>query len=187
MAAVADPPVDTLVLKPRPEKMFASRRESLRLVVQAEYPNFGPQGQKIGTVSGGLRLAFTDGVLRVPLEGDVVTENGKRLPAADVLTWLERHPLLGSRDEGFFEVAQVAPPVSEAEVEAITEAAMLHDTDALTRILDAERAGWQRPALIRNVEKRLEQIAQMAADYAAQIEAQAGEPAAKAAPKKAAR
>jgi hypothetical protein len=64
---------------------------------------------------------------------------------------------------------------------------MLHDTDALTRILDAERAGWQRPALIRNVEKRLEQIAQMAADYAAQIEAQAGEPAAKAAPKKAAR
>lgn len=186
MAAVADPPTDVLVSQPRREVTFASRRENLRLVFQAQYPVFGPQGQPTGTVVGGLRIAFTDGQLRVPLEGEVTTENGKRVPVADVIAFLDRHHLNGDQHEGFFRVAQVAPPVTEAEFEAITEAAMDYDTVKLQAILDAEVAGWKRGEIVRIVEKRLAQIVQRNADYEASIAAQT-EPEPKAAPKKAAR
>jgi hypothetical protein len=184
MTAVASPPSDTLVSQPSREVLFFSRRDKLILVHTPEYPVFGAQGQPTSMKTEGVRIEFRDGMLRVPLEGTVRTGQGRQFPAADLLKWLEEHPLLGDSYEGFSKLAQVAPPVSEEEQERITEAATVHDVDTLRQILDAEAAGWNRGAIVNVVRRRLEQIEQLRAQMETQLAAEAGE---KAAAKKAAR
>jgi hypothetical protein len=184
MTAVAAPPNDTLVSQPAREVTYFSRRDGLKLVHTSEYPVFGPQGQRTGTTTVGVRIAFRDGMLRVPLEGEVTTDQGRSFPAPDLIEWLDNHRLLGDMHEGFQKLAQVAPPVSEEEQERITEAATLHDTDTLQRILDSELTGWKREQIVNVVQRRLAQIQQIQEQFAEQFEQ---EPAAKPAAKKAAR
>lgn len=180
MAAVDAPPMDTLVSQPAREVVFASRRDELVLVHTAEYPILNAAtGQRTGQTIGGVRIQFQAGQLRVPLEGDVVTAQGKRIPAPDLLEWLGRHHLNGDRHEGFFEMPRVAPPVSNEEFERINDASMWHDVAALTAILEAERTGWDRPMITRQVEKALSTIAEFQAQVAEQQAAEAEKPAAK--------
>lgn len=174
MAAVSDPPADTLVSQPAREVIYASRRDGLTLVHTPEYPILNSAtGQRTGQTIGGIRIQFQDGQLRVPLDGTVTTAQGKKLPAPDLLEWLDGHRLFGDTHEGFFRLPSVAPPVSDREFEAINEASMFHDVEKLQAILDAENSGWKRPTITRQIEKGLQLIADFQASVAAQQEAEA--------------
>lgn len=180
MAAIADPPLDTLVSAPRPEKTYAARRGDLRLVKKPRYPVRGPGGEKVDETQG-IIIPFKDGQLRVPLTGTMLTEQGHEVDAAEIIAWLEKHPLNGNHDEGFFSVAQAAPPISEDETEQMNTFALRHDLDSLRAMLEAEQRGWNRPALTRPIEKTIGEIEQLYAEVAAQQEAEAAsaKPAAK--------
>lgn len=183
MSAVSAPPVhDTLVSQPQREVLYAASRRELRLVHTPTYPILGAGGRPVG-VEHGITVAFRDGVLRLPLEGEVATESGRKFDAAELIEWLERHRLNGDMFEGFSRIQQVAPPMSEAEVERITEAATLHDVETLTAMLEAERAGWGRSDVVGVLERRLEQIARVTAHLREQVEAETRAEAAKAEPR----
>jgi hypothetical protein len=182
MAAIADPPLDTLVSQPRREIAFAARRADLRLTKVPRYPVLGQGGQKVDETRG-VVVKFQDGQLSVPTEGKLRTEQGHEVDAAEILEWLQRHPLLGNHDEGFFEVPQAAPPVSEEETERIGEFSLLHDTDSLRAMLESEQRGWNRQGLVGPVTKAIARIEQIRADFEAQQEAEASQPAPKKAPK----
>jgi hypothetical protein len=188
MAAVAAPPTDTLVSQPAREVVYASRREGLVLVHTPEYPILNAAtGQRTGQTIGGIRIQFQDGQLRVPLDGTVTTAQGKKLPAPDLLEWLDQHRLFGDTHEGFFKLPTVAPPVSDQEFERINEASMFHNVEQLTAILEAERAGWNRPTITRQIERGLQLIADFQAQIAEQQAAEEVAPTAKPAAKRAAR
>jgi hypothetical protein len=112
----------------------------------------------------------------------MLTEKGHEVAAAEILAWLQRHPLNGKHDEGFFEVPQAAPPVSEEETDRIAEFSVMANVEGLQAMLESERAGWNRPALVRPLEKAVARIEQLQAEYLAQQEAEE-KPAAKRAPK----
>lgn len=183
MSAVASPPVDSIVSQPAQEKSYASRRGELRLVHTQEYPIYGPGGRQIG-MEPGIRIKFTDGVLRVPLRGKITTEQGREIDAAPIVEWLDSHRLNGNREEGFFEVPQAAPPVTDSELDAIMEAGYTHDMDRLEVILQSEQQGWGRVQIVSAVEKALTRIRAMHEQMAAQNAAEEAEAAKKPAAKK---
>jgi hypothetical protein len=183
MTAVAAPPSDTLVSQPAREVTYLSARDELRLVHTPTYPIYASNGRKLGEERG-ITVEFRDKMLRVPLEGQVVTANRMKIDAADLNAWLLDHPLFGDGSEGFTKIAQVAPPVSDAEQDAITQAATMHQVDTLQEILDAERAGWKRPGIIKSIERSLETIERVTEEYRQQFEAEEAKPAAKKAPGK---
>lgn len=184
MTAVASPPADSIVSQPAREKSYAARRGELKLVHTQEYPIYGPGGRQIG-MEPGIRIKFTDGVLRIPLQGKITTEQGREIDAAPIVAWLDSHRLNGNREEGFFEVPQAAPPVTDAELDAIMEAGYTHNMDALEAILQSEQAGWGRTQIVQAVEKALTRIREMHAQMEAQRAQEEAEAVKKPAAKKA--
>lgn len=148
MAAVAE------ISKPDTSVVFAARRDGLRLVKTPRYPIFGQGGEKIGERPG-QALAFRDGTLKVDETG-VTLEDGGKLGRDEALSFLREHRLCGNTEEGFTEMAQAAPPVSQEELAALMDA--VTDEDAMVAIIEAERAGWQRPALLEPAEKHLARL-----------------------------
>lgn len=183
MAAVADPPVDTIISQPHRIVQFTSRRSELVLVHTPEYPILGPQGQKVGRNTDGVRIPFKDGMLKVPEEGHVTSVQGRKFPADELLVWLRDHPRFGDHDDGFWEVPSAAPAVAEGETEAMMMAAARGDRERLVGLLSAEENGWNRPDLTRPIRKAIEQLDEMTAH----MEAQQAAAAAKAASKPAAK
>jgi hypothetical protein len=153
MTAVISPP-DSIVSQPEQTRTFFAYREELVLVMKTEYPVRGPSGEQVD-LSEGIRLQFQAGMLRVPLTGHVTSQQGRKVPAKDVTEFLDAHKLNGDRFEGFTELAQAAPPVSEDELTHITIAVARGDTDQLNAILDDERAGWDRREIVHAVEQGL--------------------------------
>lgn len=170
MSAVADPPIDTIVSQPARERMFAARRSELILVMKTEYPERGPSGEQVG-LKPGIRVQFRDGILRVPTEGTIKSQQGRDVPVDEVLAFLDRHPRFGDGEEGFVEIAQVAPPASEEETTAITELLGNADLEGLRAMLEREQAGWNRPVLTKPLLNSIETMERLQA----QIEAQAAE------------
>jgi hypothetical protein len=167
---------DAIVSQPAREKVFTARREDLTLVLVPEYPILNAAtGQKTGQVSRGLRISFRGGLLRLPLEGTIRTENGHEVDVAEVWPYIENHRLNGDRFEGFVELAQTAPPVTPEEIQALTNAAITLNAEALQEIIDTETAGWGREELLSPAQSALTNIEALKA-------ADASEPAAK--PKK---
>lgn len=171
MTATATLPADSIVSQPAREKTYAARRDTLTLVHTPEYPIFGPGGRQVG-IEPGIRIQFTDGMLRVPLSGKITTAQGRQIDAAPIIEWLDGHRLNGDGYEGFFEVAQAAPPVSEDEMNGIMRMAALHDMDGLQALLDTERSGWNRRSIVRAVETNLATIRELHAQLDAQQEAE---------------
>jgi hypothetical protein len=167
MTAVAAPPGDTIVSQPARLKTYAARRSELILVMKPEYPVRGPSGEQVD-LTPGIRVAFSAGLLRVPLKGKVTTQQGREIPAAEVLEFLDSHRLNGDRHEGFFEVPQAAPPVSEDEMSQIMLSVAMGDTERLEAVLEAERSGWNRPEIIKGVEQGLSTLRTMAEQFEAQ-------------------
>jgi hypothetical protein len=177
MAAVASPPQDTLVSQPQREVTYLAKRQELVLVHTPEYPIRTPEGRPVGLTEG-VRIQFRDHMLRVPMEGTVTTAQGRQFPATELNEWLQRHPKFGDSWEGFTKIEQVAPPVTVEEMEAISSAAVMHDVDTLTAIIEQERAGWGRADVIRVAEQRVAQIDEVRRQIEAQmaIEAEAEKP-----------
>jgi hypothetical protein len=178
MSTLAPPQADSIVSQPAREKTYAARRDGLTLVHTPEYPIFGPGGRQVG-IEPGIRIQFTDGMLRIPLSGKIETAQGRKVDVAPILEWLDGHRLNGDQYEGFFEVAQAAPPVSPDEMDSIMRLAALHDMDGLQALLDTERAGWKRETVLRAVETNLATIRELHAQLEAQQEADAKKSAAK--------
>jgi hypothetical protein len=152
--------------------MFLARRSDLRLVKTPKYPQFGQGGQKVGESRGEV-LAFRDGRLDVPATGTMRLEDGTEIDAVEALEWLNRHPMLGSTEEGFWQIDQMAPPVSEEEINTLVEKSF--DEDALREIIRQEETGWQRPALLNPAHKAMERLMEVHAAMAAEQEQQAAE------------
>ncbi len=154
MAATAE------ISKPSSSVLFTSARDGLRLTKEQRYPVYGPSGAKVGEQPG-KALRFQDGALRVD-ESGVDMADGGRLPAAEALEFLRGHRLFGDKQEGFWEVQQAAPPVSQAELEALMNAAWEATTTVsegpLSRLIDAEEAGWARESLLAPAREHLEKL-----------------------------
>lgn len=138
---------------------FSARRSELRLVKTPKHPIYGPNGQRQGETVGET-IAFRDGVLRVPTSGKVTLEDGRPASAEEILEWMRGHRLFGNADSGFVEIGQVAPPVSQEEMEVITDAAIALDIETLEAIKREESAGWARETVLATVEKALTGVAE---------------------------
>lgn len=138
---------------------FSARRSELRLVKTPKHPIYGPNGQRQGETVGET-IAFRDGVLRVPASGKVTLEDGRQASAEEILEWMRGHRLFGNADGGFVEIGQVAPPVSQEEMQVITDAAIALDIETLEAIKREESAGWARETVLTTVEKALTGVAE---------------------------
>lgn len=164
-----------LVSKPEDNVLYMSRRSELRLTHTPRYPILGPGGQKVGEGKG-VALGFRDGTARLPKTGEVILKDSldggeSRMPAEEAHKWLREHRLFGDQEEGFWEVVQPAPPISEEEQERMLTAALGLDSETLQGMADQERAGWGREQIIRQCEEAVSKIQQVhdkaAADAAA--------------------
>lgn len=173
---------EQLVSQPTKTTLFMSRRSDLRLVKRPRYPVFGQGGQKVGE-SVGEAVQFVNGRLDIPEKGKMILDDGRQADSQEILEWLKSHPMLGNIEEGLWVVDQMAPPVSEAEMNTLLEAAV--DAQMLRAIIEQEEAGWQRDALLRPARAQLERVESVdreMAEEAAAREAEAAKPA-KGAPK----
>jgi hypothetical protein len=87
---------------------YAARRGDLRLVKKARYPVRGPGGEKVDETKG-IIIGVPGRPASRAVVGTMLTEQGHEVDAGEIIEWLDRHPLNGNRDEGFFSVAQAAP------------------------------------------------------------------------------
>lgn len=170
---------DRVVSQPSREVVYTARRSDLQLIKTPRYPLRGALGEQVGETPG-ITVQFVNGMLRLPLEGEVNTAHGIKVDVADLHPWLKEHRLYGDLHEGFVTVEQTAPPVTSTEIGALTDASLTLDEDALVALIEQESQGWAREDLLRPAQKALDSIR---AAKAAQAEQEAQEPAPK--PKKA--
>jgi hypothetical protein len=152
MATVTAP---QYVSAPAKSTMFLARRSDLRLVKTPRYPRYGMGGQKVGEEPG-QAVQFRDGRLDVPEKGKMMLDDGREGDAGEIREWLLSHHALGNIEEGFWVVDQLAPPVSEADLDMLLENAT--DSGVLREIIRQEEQGWQRDALLRPARKQLEKV-----------------------------
>lgn len=157
MAAATKEPT---VSRPDASEVWMAMRHGLRLVIDPTYPIYGPGGRVTGQQQG-KTVVFVEGVLRVPHKGTVTLEDGGKMDADEVRAFLEAHKLTGDQYMGFWKVDPVAPPVQEAELEALLDAALRLDVDQLRRIAEDERSGWGREPVIRRAEDAIAKIEAM--------------------------
>jgi hypothetical protein len=186
--ATIDEP-QALISTPDTQLLYMSRRSMLRLTLRPRYWKRDPTTGEKTEMTPGIFAAFRDGVLRIPPSGPcVLTDslNGGEVEiedAADVVKLLDRHRLINNREEGFWRVDPTAPPVSQSEMRAMLKAARTLDVETLERIIETEKAGWGRAAIIDEAQEAVDEIRKALAEYEAQAKAEAD--AAKSKPKKA--
>ncbi len=152
-----------LVSAPERSIIFFSRRSELRLVKVPVHDLYGPQGQNRGQ-SKGQTLVFRDGQFRAPIDAPLQLDNGELVEPADLVEFLSSHRLLGDKEEGFWRVDPTAPAPSEAELDALMEAATTGNSSRLALIIEQERAGWGREKIIDVAQKGIERIERIRAE-----------------------
>lgn len=148
---------ERLVATPDSHVLFMCRRSDLRLVKTPRYPRYGPGGQQVGEKPGEV-VAFRDGTLRVPRTGMAILEDGRQVDAEEIVEWLEGHRLFTDSEDGFWRVDPTAPPVSQAEIDALNDIVLDLDEDKLLAFIEQERAGWGRDDLLASAERVLERM-----------------------------
>jgi hypothetical protein len=161
-AATLEKP-DRLVSTPDSTVVFMSRRTDLKLVKLRERARRNAEGD-VAEVLPGERVAFRDGVLRVPASGKMRGEQGEELDAVGVLKWLLAHPMLDDRFEGFWRLEEPAPAPTEAEQATLAALGMELDIDGLEAFIAQEEAGWAREDLLGVARGSLERAKRMAAE-----------------------
>ena len=151
---------EQMVATPDTKLLYMARRDSLRLILRSTTVVRDAEGQPIETKQGAA-VAFKEGILRVPREGDVRLEAGNLMPAVDVLKRLDEHPRNGDVNEGFWRVDPTAPAPSQAELDTLVRLATELDADELQKFIDQEREGWNRPALLETAEGALTRIGKL--------------------------
>lgn len=175
------------IQQPARSVLFIAKRSDLRLVWVPRHPIINPASGVRTGMSRGRVLAFRDGSLTIPLDNpDGMVHGIDTADAGDwseetdvVLEWLRNHRLNGDFQEGFEEVKQTAPEISDAELDLLQEAAINFDMDALRAFIAKEESGWQREQLLGRARKTLEKIevayaaaeAKAAEEYAAAVAA----------------
>jgi hypothetical protein len=171
--------------------LFMSRRSDLRLVKVPRYPQFGAGGMKVGEQPGEA-VEFREGRLDVPVAGKMELADGRKVNAQEIHDWLvgnaERdipaHRLLGDVEGGFWRVDPVAPPVSEEELNRVTDATLDLDVATLREIMAQEEAGWNRDTLLNVARRQIDKIEAIRVEMEAQrAEAEAAEAKSKPGPK----
>jgi hypothetical protein len=167
--------VQELVSAPAKVAQYAARREELRLVLKPIYPRYGPGGQTVGELPGET-VEFRNGLLTIDLTQDETPiAAGRTVPTEELVEWLEKHRLLGDREEGFFKVEIAAPAVSQDEMDRLLQAAVALDTDTLSAIIEAEEQGWVRDAILEPARRALASVQQLH-EQAAQEQAEPPKP-----------
>lgn len=169
MSAVAEKPV-AAVSKPSGDRRYIARRSDLLLVLSRDRKRVSQEtGETIETVQG-KRLAFHEGELIVPAKGYVRGARGERLPRQEVIDMLEGrgepgdedyvqpHEHFGDMEEGFWLLAQAAPPLGEDETKGIVRLAIAGDIEALEGMLTAEQEGWERPEMVELLSDAIAQV-----------------------------
>jgi len=167
MPAVADPPV---LSKPKAERVYISRRSDLLLVLVRDKRRVSQETGETGESIQGKRRQFVEGRLTIPEKGVVRGARGERLTAKEAIEhlegrgkpgeddYIEPHDLLGDREEGFFKLPKVAPPMSEEEAQKVVELAIAGDVQALEDLHEAELTGWERTDLLELISDTLSKV-----------------------------
>jgi hypothetical protein len=149
---------DLLVSQPETKTIWMSRRSELQLVLVARQPKVAAAtGQKTGETLGEM-VRFEDGVFRCPPTGTVTLADGRQADAAEITAKLETHKLKGDMEEGFWRVDPTAPPLSRAEMETLTQAAIALDSEKLLALIAQEEAGWGREDVLSIARDAVESI-----------------------------
>jgi hypothetical protein len=159
------PPIQT----PSTDAVFLSRREQLRLCLKSRYPKFNPvTGQRHGWVEQGVYAAFAGGVFRVPAadkDGKVTLRDSLDGGSAKIdrewlLETMREHHLNGDKQEGFWEYVEkdAPPPTSDIEVATVIEAVRRGDADTLDRIVEIEKAGYNRKLIVEQAQAAAKEI-----------------------------
>lgn len=158
MSAVAE--VDEpLVTAPRAEKLYMASREDLELVKRRDLPQHDADGQRLEDKLG-QRVQFRDGTLRIPLEDEAFKgKRGVEIPTQELLDWLDRHPLNGDMQDGFWLVPAPTPAPTEGELQNIVVLAEESNLQGLEDFIEQETAGWGREELLRVAEGARERVA----------------------------
>lgn len=182
-AATIDPPAEQLVqLVEAPTKViYRSARTDLRLVKKRRHPIRDPHTSELVGTTDGQYVVFVGGAFEVPLEGTVTLADSAdggvcTLPVDEVIAWLDNHKLNGNPHEGFWKVEMSAPAPSQDELSRLMEAAW--DEGMLVSIIEQERAGWNRPAIIATAEGALVRLREVMAEAEARGREEAEEQAA---------
>lgn len=167
-AATIDPPAEQLVEAPE-KVLYRSARTDLRLVKKRRHPIRDPHTSELVGTTDGQYIVFVGGAFELPLEGEVELADSAdggvcTLPVEEVMAWLDKHKLNGNPHEGFWKVDVAAPAPSETELQRLMEAAW--DEDMLVAILEQERAGWNRPALVATAEGALARLREVKVEAA---------------------
>lgn len=162
-AAVEDRP---LVSQPSGSLIFMAMRDGLRLTKKKRYPIRNPQTGEVSGLTQGEYIGFRDGRFVCPPTGTVTlvdTLDGgvAEIDAEELIAWLRKHRLFDDKHEGFWLVEQPAPTPSKEELERLMDAAVNLRDDVLEQIIEQERAGWGREAVIETAERSLQQIRSM--------------------------
>ncbi len=174
----------------QPDKsvLFMARRESCRLALKQRYPTRDPvSGQPTGMTEG-IFVGFRENAFRCPTKGKVTLrdtlDGGEATVDAEwLLDRLLNHRLYGDMWEGFWRVDPAAPPVSQEEQDALMDAAIRLDIDALRRVLYEEEQGWKRDVVLRTARRGIEQIEETHRAYAEEKAAEEAAAKGKGAPK----
>ena len=157
-----------LISQPAKVVQYGARRIDLRLVKQPIYPIYGPGGRTVGEQPG-QTIKFSNGIFTIDLsQPETTVEAGRTVPTDELVEWMEKHRLLGYRDEGFFKIEVSAPPIGEAENQALVDAAVELDEDRLRELIATEEAGWQRDALLGPARRALASVEKLKAEAAAE-------------------
>ena len=186
--ATAEPTFEALVQQPERQVLFISKRDELRLVHTGRYPMVVPNtGQRLGETRGVTVSFAPNGEFRCPVEGEVTimdpggagkavmyaedTVNEKGEHVQGLLSWLESHHLCGDPNEGFYRVDPKAPPLGQQEQKRLMDAATDWDVETLERIIEQERAGWNREDIIEIAQGSIDRIHAAAERFKAEAEA----------------
>lgn len=170
---------ETLVSPTDSTVLYMSRRSELRLTKRRRFPVRNPVTGEVEGTTPGEFVAFHDGQVRIPKEGDVrlvdSLDGGEAtVPAEDVHKWMVGHRLFGNQLEGFWRVDPTAPPVSQDEMRVMMNAATTLDEETLREIVRQEEAGWARDDILSVAREALDRIGEIREQAeAAQREAEA--------------
>lgn len=170
MSVVEEEQVE-VVEAPVPEQavIFMARRRELRLTMIPRQPQFIPGSGVRSGMTKGRSMGFKDGTLRIPTDREDGMVTGRdtadagdwEAPVDEILSWLRNHRLFGDREEGFWEVPQVAPGISSGEIAELQRAAIKLDVDELEAFVKREESGWNREELLSIARDSLAQAREM--------------------------
>lgn len=163
-AATAEKP-KRMVSKPTADVLYLARRKDLRLVIERK-EDIKDAGGNVVRTNLGKRIAFSEGVLRVPARGQMRGEAGEVLAVDEVMAFLEgdeetgklAHHLFGDRFEGFWRQDMAPPAPTQAERDTLLELAMDLDETRLLSFIAQEEEGWARPELLESAASTLERV-----------------------------